>query len=284
MNPVAEEMLVDRALKQLRLPGALREWRGCVRQAREAGDRYETFLLALLERETEQRQANQLARRLRAARFPYLRSLEQTDLARWPALDGRQVRELAAGEWIARRENLVLLGRHGTGKTHAAIALGIEACRQGQRVLFATAAELVNALVEAREDKQLRRYLARLAKCTLLIVDELGYLPFSREGAELLFQVFAQRYERGSLLVTSNLPFPEWTRVFGDEGLTAAMLDRLTHHCQILQFEWDSIRLTDSLRSRNRPRQKRENRAVAATAAPVGPEKELDQAGTPNPA
>jgi len=284
MNPAAEEMLLESTLKQLRLPAVVREWRGCARQARETGERYESFLLALLTREVEQRQANQLNRRLREARFPYLRTLEQTDLGKWPTLDARQVREYAESSWIGRRENLVILGRHGTGKTHAAIVLGIEACRQGHRVLFATAADLVNTLVEAREEKQLKRHLLRLAKATLLIVDELGYIPFSKEGAELLFQVFAQRYERGSLLVTSNLPFPEWTSVFGDAGLTAALLDRLTHHCQILQFEWESIRLTESLKNRNRIRQKRENRAVAATAAPTGPEKELAQAGTRNPA
>lgn len=284
MNPAAEEVLLMGLLRQLKLPAVLREWRECARQARETGERYESFLLSVLSREAEQRQANQLQRRLREARFPYLRPLERTDLGKWPGLDARQVKEYAQGDWIGRRENLVILGRHGTGKTHAAIALGMEACRQGQRVLFTTAADLVNTLVEAREEKQLQRYLHRLAKYSLLTVDELGYLPFSREGAELLFQVFAQRYERGSLLVTSNLPFPEWTGIFGDAGLTAALLDRLTHHCQILQFEWESIRLTESLKNRNRTRQKREDRAVAATAAPAGPDKEMDQAGTRNPA
>ena len=280
MNPAAEEVLLTGLLRQLRLPAVLREWRECARQARETGERYESFLLSVLSREAEQRQANQLNRRLREARFPYLRPLERTKLEKWPGLSVQQVREYAEGGWIGRRENLVILGRHGTGKTHAAIALSMEACRQGHRVLFTTAADLVNTLTEAREEKQLRRYQQRLAKYALLTVDELGYLPFSREGAELLFQVFAQRYERGSLLVTSNLPFPEWTGIFGEAGLTAALLDRLTHHCQIWQFEWDSLRLADSLRSRQRHRENRENRAVAATAAPAGPEKDMDQAGT----
>ncbi|MBP7868138.1 MAG: IS21-like element helper ATPase IstB [Acidobacteria bacterium] len=270
MNTAAEEVLLESTLKHLKLPAVLREWRGCARQARETGERYESFLLSLMTREIEQRQNNQLVRRLRAARFPYLKTLEKTDLGKWPALDARRVREYSDGEYIGRRENLVILGRHGTGKTHAAIVFGIEACRQGHRVLFSTAADLVNTLVEAREDRQLKRYLARLAKHSLLIVDELGYIPFSKEGAELLFQVFANRYERGSLLVTSNLPFPEWTGVFGDASLTAALLDRLTHHCHILQFEWESIRLTESLKNRNRAREKGENRAVAATAAPAG--------------
>ena len=149
--------------------------------------------------ELEQRLANRLKRRLKEARFPVLKTLEKTDLTRWPSLDRREIRELAEGDWIKQHENLILLGRHGTGKTHAAIALGVEACRRGYRVLFSTAAQLVNQLVEAREERVLERLQRRLDRFRLLIVDELGYIPFSQEGAQLLFQVFARRYERASL-------------------------------------------------------------------------------------
>ena len=139
------------------------------------------------------------------------------------------------------------MGKHGTGKTHAATVLGVEACRRGYRVGFTTAAGLVNTLIESREERQLKRHLAKLARFELLIVDEVGYIPFSAEGAQLLFQVFSDRYEKGSLIVTSNLPFAQWTSVFGDAALTAALLDRLTHHCAIHQFDWESIRFTESL-------------------------------------
>ena len=148
---------------------------------------------------------------------------------------------------ITRCENVVLLGKHGTGKTHAATVLGVEACRRGYRVGFTTAAGLVNTLIESREERQLKRQLAKLSRFALLIVDEVGYIPFSAEGAQLLFQVFSDRYEKGSLVVTSNLPFAQWTSVFGDAALTAALLDRLTHHCAIHQFDWESIRFTESL-------------------------------------
>jgi DNA replication protein DnaC len=283
MNAAAERMVLESFLRTLKLPAVLRDYGECARQARETGDSYETYLLALVTREVEQRQSRQLQRRVKEAHFPYLKTLEKTDVEKWVGLSALKVREYAECGYIAQRENMVILGKHGTGKTHAAIVFGMEACRRGYRVLFTTAADLVNTLLEAREEKQLKRCLLRIAKYPLLIVDELGYLPFSREGAQLLFQVFSQRYEQGSLLVTTNLPFPQWTSVFEDVNLTAALLDRLTHHCHILQFDWESIRLTESLKGRNRTRPKSGNREVAATSAPAGPKKVMNQDGSPNP-
>lgn len=267
MNPASERILLEDCLKQLRLPAMLREYPTGVRQAREPGQSYESFLLDLAHRELEQRLANRLKRRLKEARFPVLKTLEKTDLTRWPGLEGSEIRELAEGNWIQQHENLVLVGRHGTGKTHAAIALGVEACRRGHRVLFSTAAQLVNQLVEAREERDLERLERRLDRFALLIVDELGYIPFSQEGAQLLFQVFARRYERASLLVTSNLAFAEWTQVFVDAPLTAALLDRLTHHCHIHQFDWESLRLAESLK---RQQQKRSQSAKWDLDLPLG--------------
>ena len=150
----------------------------------------------------------------------------------------------------------MLLGKHGTGKTHAATVLGVEACRNGYRVGFTTAAGLVNTLIESREERQLKRYLAKLSRFELLVVDEVGYIPFSAEGAQLLFQVFSDRYEKGSVIVTSNLPFAQWTSVFGDAALTAALLDRLTHHCSIHEFKWESIRFTESLGAASKRKKK----------------------------
>ena len=281
MSQLSDTVLLEDHLKRLRLPAMLREYPECARQAREGGESYEGFLLNLATRELTQRQANQLKRRLKEARFPVMKTLEGTDFKRWPGLDALQVRELLQCDYIPRRENLAFIGRHGTGKSHAATVLGVEACRQGYRVLFWTAAELVNSLVEAREERQLQRLLKRFDRFELVIVDELGYIPLSQEGAQLLFQVFANRYERASVLVTSNLAFAEWTKVFGDAALTAALLDRLTHHCQIYPFDWESIRLTESLQRHGKKRRKR---AVAAPAPPAGANKEADQEGAPNPA
>ena len=162
-----------------------REYREHARQAREAGESYEGFLLALASRELDQRQTNQVQRRLTEARFPILKTLEKTDLKKWPGLDAVQVREYMDCHYITKRENIVILGKHGTGKTHAATVLGVEACRRGYRVLFTTAAHLVNTLIEAREERQLKRYLAKLSRFELLIIDEAGYIPFSAEGAQL---------------------------------------------------------------------------------------------------
>ena len=247
---VAEKVALDGYLKELKLPTIKRAYEEGGRQARESGASYESYLLGLLEQEVEHRKANQLKRRLKEARFPKMKTLADSDLNHWPSLDAQQVRGYAQGDWIQSKRNMVLIGKHGTGKTHAAIAFGIEACRKGFRVRFTTAAGLVTQLQEARDQKQLSNWLRRLKTVSLLIIDELGYLPFSQEGARLLFQVFSDRYEQASTLVTSNLSFSEWVQVFGDANLTAALLDRLTHHCEIHQFNWESIRFAQSFKQK----------------------------------
>ncbi len=160
------------------------------------------------------------------------------------------VLELARGEYVERRENVIALGNSGTGKTHIALGLGLAACQRGLSVGFTTAAALVHELLEARDEKRLLRLQRQLAGYRLLIIDELGFVPLSKSGAELLFEIFSQRYERGSTLVTSNLPFDEWTEVLGSERLTGALLDRLTHHVHILEMNGESYRLAQSKRRR----------------------------------
>lgn len=181
------------------------------------------------------------------------------DFSAAASLPKQKILELARGQWIDQKQNVCLVGSAGTGKTHAATALGLAACRQGRRVRFFTAAALVNRLEEAQKQYRLDRFLTGLDKADLLICDELGYLSFSRSGAELLFQVFADRYERGSLLITSNLPFSEWNQVFQGERMTAALLDRLTHHCHIFEMNGESDRFRQSMKEKsggtNRPRQ-----------------------------
>ena len=161
-------------------------------------------------------------------------------------MNKKLVVELARCEWIGRKENVLALGNSGTGKTHIALALGLAACQKGFRVRFTTAASLVHELIEARDEKRLLRFQKMLASHELLIIDELGFVPLSKTGAEMLFEVFSQRYERSSTLVTSNLPFAEWTEVLGSERLTGALLDRLTHHVHILEMNGESYRLKDS--------------------------------------
>jgi DNA replication protein DnaC len=181
-----------------------------------------------------------------------VKSLDTFEFLSIPSVNKALVLELARCEFLQRRENVLLLGNSGTGKTHLALALGLAACQRGHRVRFTTAAALVHELMEARDEKWLLRFQKQMASYELLIVDELGFVPLSKTGAELLFEVFSQRYERGSMLVTSNLPFAEWTEVLGSERLTGALLDRLTHHVHILEMNGESYRLKQSKHKRSR--------------------------------
>ena len=183
---------------------------------------------------------------LKAAKFPAVKSVDSFDFKAIPRLNKMQVLELARCEWIDRRENVIALGPSGTGKTHVALGLGLAACQKGLSVGFITAAALVHELMEARDERRLLRLQKQRAGHKLLIIDELGFVPLSKTGAELLFELISQRYERGSILITSNLPFDEWTETFGSERLTGALLDRLTHHVHILEMNGDSYRLTQS--------------------------------------
>ena len=187
-------------------------------------------------------------RRIKQARFPAVKSLDSFDFLALASLNKALVLELARSEYVNRRENIIAVGNSGTGKTHIAIGLGLAACQKGLAVGFITAAALVHELIEARDEKRLLRLQRQLAGYKLLIIDELGYVPLSQTGAELLFEVFSQRHERGSTIVTSNLPFDEWTGVFASERLTGALLDRLTHHVHILEMNGDSYRLKQSKR------------------------------------
>jgi len=251
-NPDPPALLLQHHLKALRLPVFLREHPKTAAQCAQDRADYATFLLRLAELELLERERKATERRIKAARFPASKSLDEFDFAAVAKLNKSLVLELARCEWIQRRENVILIGNPGTGKTHLAIALGLAACRRGHAVRFFTAAALVNALVEARNEKALLRLQASLSKTALLIVDELGYVPFSKTGAELLFELLSQRYEAGSLILTSNLPFEEWTGVLGSERLTGALLDRLTHRVQILMIEGESYRLAQSKRCRSR--------------------------------
>ena len=249
MKPATEALLADH-LKQLKLTAVLRCYNALARQARENGTEYEDFLLSLIESEMEARADNRLKRRIRDARFPIIKTLEGFDFDP-TSLDRRLIRELAEGGYIGERRNIIFVGKTGTGKTHLATALGLEACSQGIRTRFVTGAGLTNELIEARSERAVNRLIQKTSRFGLLILDELGYVPFSREGSQLLFQLLAERYERASVIITTNLGFADWTQLFGDPTLTAALLDRLTHKAHIVMCDWDSYRLRESLKRRS---------------------------------
>lgn len=246
----AHLLLVKSNLKQLRLPTIHAEFEKLAREALAAGESYEQYLLRLTELEVTARAANVLQARIKAASFPLHKDFDSYDFTAQPNLNKAKVLELARSDWIGEARNVIFVGQPGTGKTHLATALGLAACRAGRRVRFFTAAALVNRLEEAQKQYQLERLLHQLDRTDLLICDELGYLSFSRTGAELLFQVFADRYERRSLLITSNLAFGDWGQVFQGERMTAALLDRLTHRCHIFEMNGESYRFRESMKAR----------------------------------
>lgn len=266
MSTTAEkpQLLLKHHLKQLKLPTFLAEYERQAQDCARSGIDHVRYLLRLAELELIERERRMVERRIRAARFPAVKSLDSFDFIAIPSLNKMLVTELARGEYILRRENIIALGNSGTGKTHVALALGLAACQRGFSVGFTTAAGLVHQLMEARDEKRLLRLQTQLAAHKLLIIDELGYVPLSPTGAELLFEVFSQRYESGSVLVTSNLPFEEWTSVFGSERLTGALLDRLTHHVHILELNGDSYRLKQSKSRRRKTPATADDEAPAA--------------------
>lgn len=246
MTPTKPQVLLTHYLKQLKLPSFLREYDKLAVVCRQEQADYQTFLLRLAEIEIADRERRAAERRVKEARLPVIKTMDTFDFKAQPSLNQALVRELLRGEYLDRRENVLFIGNSGTGKTHLATALAFTACQQGRRARFFTVTGLITQLLERREHKELERFHRQLERLDLLILDELGYVPCSKAGAELLFEVVSRAYERTSLIVTTNLPFESWTEVMGSERLTGALLDRLTHRIHILEANGESYRLRES--------------------------------------
>lgn len=244
---MTENMLLETYLKALRLPTFLDNYRKVAEEAAQAGHAYDRFLLALAEQEVAQRERNRIARCIKGARFPLLKELADFDFSCLSSPSKQRILELARGAYIAKAESVILVGNPGLGKTHIASGLALTACRQGEKVRFYNAAALVNELILAQEEQRLSKFLSQLLKHRLLVLDELGFIPFSTNGAHLIFQLCSTLYERVAMIVTTNLRFGDWTQVFGDAQLTAALLDRLTHHAHILEFVGESYRFRERM-------------------------------------
>ena len=238
-------VLVKHHLKQLKLPTMHDACEPVAQRCAKENVDHLGYLLQLSELELIDRERRAAERRLKAARFPANKTLEEFDFSARPSINKPLLMDLIRGEYLDKRENILFIGGSGTGKTHITISLGIAACQQGKKVRFFRVTELITLLLEAKEERQLQRMRTFLGKLDLLILDELGYVPASKSGAELLFDVISTAYERHSVIVTTNLPFENWTEVLGSERLTGAALDRLTHRCHILETKGESYRLQD---------------------------------------
>ena len=247
-------VLLEHHLKALRLPTMLREYAPVAAACTADKAAYATYLLRLTERELLDRERRAADRRLKAAKFPVIKTLDTFEFASQPSLNETLVRELMRGQYISEHQNVLIVGNAGTGKTHLAMALGFAACAQGRKTRFWTVTQLVRQLLETREERSLQRQLTQIERHDLLVLDELGYVPFTKVGAELLFEVVSRAYERLSLIVTTNLPFEEWTEVLGSERLTGALLDRLTHRVHILEANGESYRLKEAKKHQKRTR------------------------------
>lgn len=242
--------LLETYLRQLRLPTFIEHYQPFAADAARNNLDHTRYLMALTEHEIQSRDQNRIVRRIKAARFPVLKEMADFDFSLLPNLNKAQILDLARGEYIRNRSSLIFIGNPGLGKTHLATALALESCRQGHKVRFWTAASLVNELIAAQEENRLHKFIAAAQKLNLVVLDELGFIPFTPKGAHALFTFCSEIYERVALILTTNLHFSDWIQLFGDERLTAALLDRLTHHATIIELVGESFRFRQRMQEK----------------------------------
>lgn len=255
MTTPVEKVVLDSYLRKLHLGGFLANYEPFAAEAVENQESYTRYLLALAEQEVQEREARRRQRRLKEAKIPVVKTLDEFDFALLPHLNRQKILTLAQGDYIERAEPIILLGSPGLGKTHIASALALAATQQMRRVRFFNAAALANDLLLAQQNGLVTPFIRKLLNHQLVVIDELGFIPFTQTGAQLMFQLCSTLYERVAVIVTTNLNFSDWTQVFGDEMLTVALLDRLTHKAHIIEFVGDSYRF----------RQRRESESAAKT-------------------
>jgi len=242
-----EDLLLEEHLKILKLPSFLNSYQRLASESSRGNRSYTEFLACLAEEEVLRRQENAIQRRIKAAKFPVLKTLDTFDFAAQPSLNKKEILQLYDCHFIDDKMNLIFVGPCGTGKTHLSIAIGLKACTKGYKVFCDTAASLINNLMEAKNEYRFSKKLKQLSGFDLIICDELGYIPFDRQGTDLLFQLVAARYEQGSMIITTNLPFSDWSNVFHDSATAAAVIDRLVHHSVIVQIKGESFRLASKV-------------------------------------
>ena len=245
MTTVVDKVVLESYLKKLYLSAFIRYHEAYAAEAAQSNQSYTRYLLALAEQEVLGREARRRQRRLKEAKIPVVKELSDFDFEKVPELNQQRIRQIATGEYIDKAEPVILIGNPGLGKTHIATALAIEATRQMHRVRFYNAAALVNELIKAQDEGRVTPFINKALNHKLIVIDELGFIPFSSTGAQLMFQLCSSLYERVALIVTTNLKFADWTQVFGDERLTVALLDRLTHKAHIIEFVGESYRFRE---------------------------------------
>lgn len=253
-----ETAMVTTYCKTLRLQAVARNFDELAQQAVREKKTYAQYLEALLQLEIEEQESNAIRRRMIEAKFPRIKTLDEFDFSKNPLINPAEIRQLEEGDYIRRSQPVIFIGDCGTGKTHLLTALAVAACKQKHRVRFTTAANLINELIEAQREGTLRRTLARWGRYEVLAIDEVGYVPFVETGAELLFQVIDERAEKAAILLTTNLPFSEWTKVFPNQRLCKALLDRVTDRAHIIETGTDSYRFRRTMEMKKMKKSRKE--------------------------